>query len=73
MGFGVKGLGLRIVFCIKEFSMGFPITRGTFFGGPSNKDCGILGSIVGCPYLGKVPYGSSNLRVEDLPDIVPLE
>ena len=32
MGFGGKGSGLRIVFCIKEFSMGFPITRGTFFG-----------------------------------------
>ena len=33
----------------------FPKIRGTFFGGPYNKDYGILGSISGSPYLGKLP------------------
>ena len=27
-----------------------------FWGGPHNKDLSILGSIVGFPYLGKLPY-----------------
>ena len=30
---------------------------GTIFGGPHNKDYGILGSILGFPYLGKLPFG----------------
>ena len=34
--------------------------RGTFFGGPHNKDYSILGSILGFPYFGKLPF-----RVED--------
>ena len=29
---------------------------GYHFGGPHNKDHSILGSILGCPYLGKVPF-----------------
>ena len=34
----------------------FPKIRGTFSGGPYNKDYSILGSILGSPYLGKLPY-----------------
>ena len=30
--------------------------RGTFLGGPHNKDYRILGSILGSPYVGKLPY-----------------
>ena len=30
--------------------------RGTFLGVPHNKDYNILGSILGSPYLGKLPY-----------------
>ena len=29
---------------------------GTFFGGPHNKDYSILGSILGSPYFGKLPF-----------------
>ena len=29
--------------------------RGTFLGGPHNKDYSILRSILGSPYLGKLP------------------
>ena len=36
---------------------GFPKIRGTLFGGPHNKDYSILGSILGSPYFGKLPYG----------------
>ena len=35
---------------------GFPKIRGTLFGGPYNKDYSVLGSILGSPYLGKLPY-----------------
>ena len=38
-----------------EFYMGVSHNQGCHFGGPS-KDCSILGSIVGPPYLGKLPY-----------------
>ena len=31
--------------------------RGTLCRGPNNKDYSILGSILGSPYLGKLPYG----------------
>ena len=34
---------------------GFPKISGTIFGGPNNKDCSILGSILGSPYLQKLP------------------
>ena len=36
--------------------MGAPEIMGAFFVGPPNKDCSILGSILGSPYLGKLPY-----------------
>ena len=35
--------------------MGFP-NKGYLFGGPYNKDCSILGSILGSPHFGKLPY-----------------
>ena len=35
---------------------GFPKIGGTFFGGSHNKDYSILGSILGSPYFGKLPY-----------------
>ena len=38
--------------------MGFPKIRGTFLGIPS-KDYSQLGSILGSPYLGKLPYGGN--------------
>ena len=37
--------------------MGASQNRGTLFGGPHNKDYSILGSILGSPYFGKLPYG----------------
>ena len=36
--------------------MEVPKIRGTLFGGPNNKDYSILGSILGSPYFGKLPY-----------------
>ena len=35
---------------------GFPKIRGTFSGGPHIQDSSILGSILGSPYLGKLPH-----------------
>ena len=35
---------------------GFPKIKGTLFGGPNNKDYNILGSILGSPYFGKLPF-----------------
>ena len=35
---------------------GFPKIRGYLIGGPSNKDYSILGSILGSPHFGKLPY-----------------
>ena len=35
---------------------GFPKIRGTFFGGPHNKEYSRLGSLLGFPYFGKDPY-----------------
>ena len=29
---------------------------GTIFGGPNNEDYSVLGSILGSPYSGKVPF-----------------
>ena len=34
----------------------FPKIRGSNLGGPHNKDYSILGSILGSPYFGKLPY-----------------
>ena len=46
--------------------MGVSLNEGYHFGGPKNKDYSILGSILGSPYFGKLPYrrstGSSGLR-----------
>ena len=36
--------------------MGVFQNYGYHFGGPYNKDYGILGSILGSPYVGKLPY-----------------
>ena len=35
---------------------GFPKIRGTLIGGPHNKDYSILGSILGSPDFGNVPF-----------------
>ena len=47
---------------------GFPKTRGTIWGGPHNKDYSILGSILGStlgsPYFGKLPYKDRGFRVK---------
>ena len=37
--------------------MGVSQNYGYLFGSPYNKGCSILGSILGSPYLRKVPYG----------------
>ena len=34
---------------------GFPQIRGIILGGPNNKDYTILGSILGVPFIGKLP------------------
>ena len=51
-GFGVWGLGFRVL------GFGFRVSPnwGYPFGGPYNKDSNILGSILGSPYVGKLPY-----------------
>ena len=36
--------------------MGVSQNKGYLSGGPHNKDYSILGSILGSPYLGKLPY-----------------
>ena len=36
--------------------MGVSQNYGYHFGGPHNKDYSILGSILGSPYFGKLPY-----------------
>ena len=36
--------------------MGVSQNRGIPFGGPYKKDYSILGSILGSPYVGKLPY-----------------
>ena len=36
--------------------LGFPKIRVTFLAGPHNKDHNILGSILGSPHLGKLPF-----------------
>ena len=41
---------------------GFPKIRGTLLGGPHNKDYSILGSIVGSPDFGKLPYTDNQER-----------
>ena len=43
-------------------NMGVSQNQGTIFRGPHNKDYSLLGSILGSPYLGKLPY----LAVQDV-------
>ena len=39
---------------------GFPKLGGSLIGGPYNKDYSILGSILGSPHFGKLPYVASD-------------
>ena len=41
--------------------------RGTLFGGLYNKDHSILGSILGFPFFGKLPYQSAEVKVIVVP------
>ena len=44
--------------------LGVSLNEGYLFGGPYSKDRSILGSILGSPYLGKLPFASlSRLQV----------
>ena len=52
-GLSQKGLGSRVS----------PKIRGTIVGGPHNKDYSKLGSIVGSPYLEKLPFRVLGLGV----------
>ena len=54
-------------FATKAFIWGFPKIRGNLFGGPYNKDYSILGSILGSPYFGELPYANPKRR--ESPDI----
>ena len=40
--------------------MGVSQNWGYHFGGPNNKDYGILGSILGFPYFGKLTYEAAS-------------
>ena len=44
---------------------GFPKNKGTILGGPLDKDYSILGSMLGSPYLGKLPFGPFISRLLD--------
>ena len=39
---------------------------GTFLGGPNNKACTMLGSMLGPPYLGKPPYVGIYIRISSM-------
>ena len=39
---------------------------GYLFGGPYNKDYTILGSILGSPYFGKLPYANMSQSLNSL-------
>ena len=63
-GFRVQGLGFREDVGGRCPVKGFPslpkscrgyAKLGVPFWGPHNKDCSIFGSILGSPYLGKLP------------------
>ena len=43
--------------------MGISQNWGYLIGGPHNKDYSILGSTLGSPYFGKLPYRGSGFRV----------
>ena len=50
-GLGFRDLGFRgLGFRVEDLGFsGFPKSRDTLLGGPNNKDCSILGSILGSP------------------------
>ena len=61
----IRAMMSKISFAVRQFAatlswlLGlelrvFPRIRGYRFGGPHNKDCSILGSILGYPYVGKL-------------------
>ena len=50
-----RGLGLPFQGIIRVM-WGFPKIKGTLFGGTHIEDYSILGSILGYPNFGKVPY-----------------
>ena len=41
---------------LQKLIWGFPAIMATLFWGPHNKDYSILRSILGSPYLGKLPF-----------------
>ena len=56
-GLGFRADGLTLSHHARIFSkdFGFPQMRGSLFRGPYNQDSNIFGSILGSPYLGKLP------------------
>ena len=48
---------LKIPNILQFLCIGLSQNEGYHFGGPYNKDYGILGSILGSPYFGKLLYG----------------
>ena len=46
---------MRVAVPADQFG-GFPKLGGTFLGGPHNKDYNMLGSILGSPCFGKLPF-----------------
>ena len=64
-GYRVKGLGFR------DQSLGF---WGTFFKGPHKKDYSMLGSILGSPYFGKLPFRfwGVGFRILDSGSTIPM-
>ena len=47
--------------------MGVSQNMGCLLGGPHNKDYSILGSILGSPYLGKLPYHMNYEGILEVP------
>ena len=52
-------LGFRV------YGLGLPKIRGTFLGGPNNKGYRKIGSLLGSPCCGKLPYMCSILAAVD--------
>ena len=47
--------------------LGVSSSSGYHYGGPNNKDYGILGSILGSPYFGKLPImPNPQIRIDGL-------
>ena len=47
--------------CLREVFGGFRKLGVLFFGGPTNRDYSILGSILGSPHFGKLPFGEKRM------------